>query len=99
MNKYRGSSSSQLVLLIVYDIADDKRRRKVVRTLESYGSRVQESVYECFVYEYKLQRFIKAIQKAVTVEDKIRAYKINGDSFDFVSNSQINTSLEDIYLI
>ena len=34
-------------MLIIYDIASDKIRRKIVRCLESYGVRVQYSAFEC----------------------------------------------------
>tara|TARA_B100001093_G_C26797557_1_gene1001852 strand:+ start:1265 stop:1555 length:291 start_codon:yes stop_codon:yes gene_type:complete len=34
-------------LIISYDIADPKRLRSIARTLESYGWRIQYSVFEC----------------------------------------------------
>jgi len=33
--------------LVCYDIADPKRLRKVAKSCESYGSRIQYSVFEC----------------------------------------------------
>jgi CRISPR-associated protein Cas2 len=36
-------------IIIVYDIADDKRRFKLFKTLEGYGIPVQFSVFECEV--------------------------------------------------
>ena len=35
------------VILVSYDIADDKRRSRVAEVLESYGARVQFSVFWC----------------------------------------------------
>jgi CRISPR-associated protein Cas2 len=35
------------MLLVCYDIADDRRRLKVAGLLEGYGMRVQKSVFEC----------------------------------------------------
>ncbi|MBM7865802.1 CRISPR-associated endonuclease Cas2 [Heliobacterium gestii] len=32
--------------VVTYDIADDKRRSKVFKTLKDYGTHVQESVFE-----------------------------------------------------
>ena len=40
-------SHSQTVFVICYDIASDGRRRRVAETLESYGRRVQYSVFRC----------------------------------------------------
>jgi CRISPR-associated protein Cas2 len=34
-------------IILVYDIADDKRRLKLFKTLEGYGIPVQFSVFEC----------------------------------------------------
>ncbi len=34
-------------IIIVYDIADDRRRLKLFKTLEGYGIPVQLSVFEC----------------------------------------------------
>ena len=33
--------------LVCYDIADDKRLRKVFKTIRNYGDHVQYSVFEC----------------------------------------------------
>ena len=33
--------------LVCYDIADDKRLRKVFRTMRDYGDHLQYSVFEC----------------------------------------------------
>lgn len=32
--------------LVAYDIASDRRRRRVARVLESFGRRIQESLFE-----------------------------------------------------
>jgi len=33
-------------VMVSYDIANDKRRSKIARTMEDYGTRVQYSVFE-----------------------------------------------------
>lgn len=40
---------TKLFLLVAYDIAADRRRRKIAQVLENYGSRVNFSVFECLV--------------------------------------------------
>lgn len=36
-----------MVVVIAYDIPDDRRRLRVMRLLQDHGQRVQKSVYEC----------------------------------------------------
>lgn len=40
---------TKLFLLVAYDIASNRRRRKIAQVLEKYGSRVNFSVFECLV--------------------------------------------------
>ena len=37
----------QQFLVVSYDISSNRRRTKVMKTLEGYGTRVQYSVFEC----------------------------------------------------
>lgn len=64
--------------IICYDITDDKRRNKVVKVLESYGSRAQYSVFECDI-THRQQMTIKAkLAKIVDAdEDDMRFYPLN----------------------
>jgi len=38
-----------MLVVVVYDIPDDKRRTKLSKFLEGYGRRTQFSVFECFL--------------------------------------------------
>lgn len=69
-------------VLITYDVATDtaagrSRLRRVAKTCEDYGQRVQKSVFECTVtdkvYEVMKQRLIKEMNEK---EDSIRFYKL-----------------------
>ncbi|MFE4108590.1 CRISPR-associated endonuclease Cas2, partial [Almyronema epifaneia] len=44
-----------MLVLVVYDIPDDKRRTKLATFLEGYGRRVQYSVFECFMSLEKMK--------------------------------------------
>ena len=64
--------------LVCYDVVLDKRRNKVAQTLQGYGMRVQQSVFECILsaeqYEFvrnKLNRYIEAR------EDQVRFYPMS----------------------
>jgi CRISPR-associated protein Cas2 len=38
-----------MLVLVTYDISDNKRRTKLATFLEGYGRRVQKSVFECWL--------------------------------------------------
>jgi CRISPR-associated protein Cas2 len=71
-----------MLVLVVYDIPDDKRRTKLATFLEGYGRRVQYSVFECFMDLPSMQQLYTALQKRVkTEEDSVRLYWITRDTF------------------
>ena len=47
-------ASKRIRYLISYDIANAKRLRRVAKTLESYGTRLQFSVFECPLDELRV---------------------------------------------
>ncbi len=63
--------------LVAYDIANDKRLRRVARVMQSYGARVQRSVFECRIDAAKLAEMIARIRGVIkTREDKINIYRL-----------------------
>lgn len=40
-----------MLVLITYDLSDDQTRRRVATLLGGYGTRVQQSVFECHLSE------------------------------------------------
>lgn len=72
-----------MLVLVVYDIPDDKRRTKLATFLEGYGRRVQYSVFECFMDSSKMQQLYDALKRRVKPEeDNVRLYWITKDSFE-----------------
>ena len=45
------SKSDNFLVLVIYDITDDKKRLKIAKILKSYGYRIQKSAFECNVNE------------------------------------------------
>ena len=43
-----------VLVIVAYDIKDDKKRSKIAKVLESFGDRVQYSVFECILNKTKL---------------------------------------------
>ena len=69
-----------MLLVIAYDIADDTRRRKVSETLENYGTRVQESVFECHLTTAQLSELQGEITALIeSTEDNVRYYRVCQD--------------------
>jgi CRISPR-associated protein Cas2 len=59
-------------ILVSYDIADDRRRNKVFKTLLDYGDRIQYSVFCCQVTRQELHRLKEQLRNHVAFkEDRI----------------------------
>ena len=72
----------QFIVLMIYDIVDNKRRNKMVKCLEAYGVRVQKSAFEALLtrrqYDKMLGESSRLIDEAV---DSLRVYVL-GDIID-----------------
>ena len=70
-----------MLVLVVYDIPDNKRRTKLSNFLEGYGRRVQYSVFECFLNLPQMQELYEKVQQRVNPEeDNVRFYWIYQDA-------------------
>ena len=68
-----------MFLVVSYDIPDDKRRTKVAKTLEDYGTRVQYSVFEVNLAPKQIAKMRQELaQIADTATDSIRFYRLCG---------------------
>ncbi|MBE9221595.1 CRISPR-associated endonuclease Cas2 [Cyanobacterium stanieri LEGE 03274] len=66
------------MIVIVYDIPDNKRRNSLSKFLEGYGNRVQFSVFECFLTLAETKElYIKIEKKVKPAEDNVRFYWIS----------------------
>lgn len=67
--------------LVCYDIVSDTRRSKVSKLLESYGLRVQKSVFECVLDEKQYESISKLLMRLVNRrEDQVRFYPMSAHS-------------------
>lgn len=64
--------------LVCFDIVDDRARQRVVKSLKSYGERVQKSVFECpSMTEEKFLKMKNGLEELIDVgEDTIRYYPL-----------------------
>ena len=74
--------SNKKLIVVIYDIVNDKRRRKMVKCLESYGIRVQKSAFECYVDDTMYKNLLKKMERIIDEkEDLLRVYRLKG-SYD-----------------
>jgi len=69
-----------MLVLVTYDVNTEtatgqKRLRKVAKTCQNYGQRVQNSVFECIIDPARLKELQAALEKLINKEkDSIRYY-------------------------
>ena len=64
-------------ILVTYDIENDRRRTKIHKLLEGYGSAVQYSVFECLISEADYAQLRLRLQKLMDPKnpiDSVRYY-------------------------
>lgn len=72
--EYEGDKKKYLVL-IIYDIVDNKRRTKFAKYLQQYALRVQYSAFETSLSQKQLDELLSGIPSLIEEEDNIRVYK------------------------
>ncbi|NJM68441.1 MAG: CRISPR-associated endonuclease Cas2 [Acaryochloris sp. RU_4_1] len=91
-----------MLVIVAYDIPDDKRRLQLSNFLEGYGRRVQESVFECFMNLDQMRQLHKqTLLKVEPDEDNIRFYWLPTDGVEKVLTigSPLPMTPPDAYII
>lgn len=47
--EFVAKSDKRYIVLVIYDIVDNKKRNRMVKCLERYGVRVQKSAFEAYL--------------------------------------------------
>ncbi len=69
-----------MFVVVSYDIADDRRRNRIHRLMEGYGTRVQYSVFECDLSAAHLKQLRGKLKDLMAPrEDSIRFYFLCAD--------------------
>ena len=69
------TDKKRYIVLAIYDIVDNKRRNKMVASLEKYGLRVQKSAFEAYITKKQYEKMEREITKVIdTEEDSLRIY-------------------------
>ena len=63
--------------LIAYDVADDKRRTRVVKRLQNFGKRIQFSLFECDLEPMDYLRMCRKVEAVLNFqEDRLHIFPI-----------------------
>ncbi len=66
-----------MLILVSYDVPDDRRRTRLAHTLKDFGERVQYSVFECRLDERALQTLRERVTRLIDPEeDSLRIYRL-----------------------
>jgi len=88
-----------MIYIITYDIADNKRRLRVAKTLESWGYRIQESVFQLRLDSTTLARVRLSLAALISdSEDVIHIYPICSSCADRADIPRAATALDDVGL-
>lgn len=69
------ADKKRYIVLVIYDIVDNKRRNKMVASLEKYGLRVQKSAFEAYITKKQYEKMEREITKIIdTDKDSLRIY-------------------------
>ena len=66
-----------MLIIISYDITDDKKRTRLAKKLRDFGKRVQKSVFEADITDEELSKLEKLLAEIeMEKEESIRLYRV-----------------------
>ena len=66
-------------LVVSYDIPSNRRRYKVMKIMEGFGTRVQYSVFECILKPREIDDLRNKLKKWIEAEDSVRFYFLGAE--------------------
>lgn len=69
-----------MLIVVSYDVTDDRRRTKLAHALKDFGARVQYSVFECLLEADQMERLHARVERLISPEeDSVRLYRFCAD--------------------
>ena len=69
------------LIVVIYDVVDNKRRYRIAKKLKGYGQWVQRSAFECHLTMSKYEKMLKEIKLEFDFEeDMLRVYRLTGQA-------------------
>lgn len=67
----------KMLVMISYDVVEDKKRLKLMKFLKDYGERVQKSVFECNLTSRIYEEVKSGVEEIINKrKDRVRYYRI-----------------------
>lgn len=98
-DEFEAEEKQKFLVVVIYDIFDDKRRTKFSKFLKQYGTRIQRSSFECFLTNILYQKLVTSIPTYLSSKDLIKVYKLRGDAMVKTWGIQEETLEEDFIII
>ena len=74
------------MIVICFDVSDNRRLYRVARELGNFGVRVQKSVFECHLHDNELAKLQKRLAKHIDAnKDQVRYYFLCGKDVKFIT--------------
>ncbi len=67
-----------MLVLVAFDISDNRIRRQVVKLLEGVGQRIQYSVFEAQLSESQLKQLQRNIFQRIEATDRVHYFPLCG---------------------
>lgn len=80
VDEFISEERRKYLIVVIYDISDNKRRVAFAKYLKGYGVRVQKSAFECILPNAKYEKLIKGIPHFIEKDDLIRVYKLTSNA-------------------
>lgn len=88
------------LILVIYDVVDNKKRYRIAKTLKGYGDRVQRSAFECHLTLRQYEKMIRDITPYFDFDqDLLRIYKLTGQAEIKVYGKIKETENEDLIIV
>lgn len=72
-----------MLIVVSYDVPNDRRRTRLAHALEDFGQRVQYSVFECLLETEALESLRRRVGKLIDLsEDSLPIYRLCRDCED-----------------
>ena len=64
----------KFIVLMIYDIVDNKRRNKMVKCLEAYGVRVQKSAFEALLNRRQYEKMLR--ESSILIDEAVDSFRV-----------------------
>ena len=87
LGKIRGSSPAEdrYYVVVLFDISNQKKYRRIIKILNGYGDRIQYSIFEAYLRSAQIKEMVQKTRDVMANEryydpkDKIRIYRVAGN--------------------